>query len=40
MLVQINYGDGSIAFHQAESIEDAIASYLGNIVAIFKIKTK
>lgn len=40
ILVQINYADGSVAFYQAESIEDAIASYLGKIVAIFKPKTK
>lgn len=40
LLVQINYGDGSVAFYRAESIGAAIDSYLGNIVAIFKIKTK
>ena len=38
-IVQINYSDGDISFYKARDKEDALASYGGNIVAIFKPKS-
>jgi hypothetical protein len=38
-VVQINYDGGDIGFYCAESHKDAVAMYIGKIVAIFKPKS-